>query len=52
MKILALDTASSWCAAAVYDSGTDTVLAEVSEDIGKGHAEVLMDYIERTMAQS
>ncbi|MBO1038333.1 tRNA (adenosine(37)-N6)-threonylcarbamoyltransferase complex dimerization subunit type 1 TsaB [Brucella pituitosa] len=52
MKILALDTASSWCAAAVYDSGTDTVLAEVSEDIGKGHAEVLMDYIERIMRQS
>lgn len=52
MKILALDTASSWCAAAVYDSGSGAVLAEVSEDIGKGHAEVLMDYIERTMAQS
>lgn len=52
MKILALDTASSWCAAAIYDSGTDTVLAEVSEDIGKGHAEVLMDYIGRVMTQS
>lgn len=52
MKILALDTASSWCAAAVYDSGTDMVLAEVSENIGKGHAEVLMDYIERAMTQS
>lgn len=52
MKILALDTASSWCAAAVYDSGTDTVLAEISENIGKGHAEVLMDYIEQAMTQS
>lgn len=31
-----LDTASSWCAAAVYDSGTDAVLAEISENIGKG----------------
>jgi len=51
MKILALDTASSWCAAAIYDSGTDTVLAEVSEDIGKGHAEVLMDYIGRVITQ-
>ncbi|MGO1162149.1 tRNA (adenosine(37)-N6)-threonylcarbamoyltransferase complex dimerization subunit type 1 TsaB [Brucella pseudogrignonensis] len=47
MKILALDTASSWCAAAIYDSGTDRLLAEVSENIGKGHAEVLMDYIGR-----
>lgn len=52
MKILALDTASSWCAAAVYDSGTDTVLAEISENIGKGHAEVLVDYIEQAMTQS
>lgn len=60
MKILALDTASSWCAAAVYesgcdlghDSGTAAVLAEVSENIGKGHAEVLMGYIERVITQS
>ncbi|MFK4820516.1 tRNA (adenosine(37)-N6)-threonylcarbamoyltransferase complex dimerization subunit type 1 TsaB [Ochrobactrum quorumnocens] len=52
MKILALDTASSWCAAAVYDSGSGAVLAEVSEDIGKGHAEVLMDYIEQVMTQA
>ncbi|MEJ5086164.1 tRNA (adenosine(37)-N6)-threonylcarbamoyltransferase complex dimerization subunit type 1 TsaB [Brucella pseudogrignonensis] len=52
MKILALDTASSWCAAAIYDSGTNTVLAEISENIGKGHAEVLMDYIGQAMTQS
>ncbi|WP_273726129.1 tRNA (adenosine(37)-N6)-threonylcarbamoyltransferase complex dimerization subunit type 1 TsaB [Brucella gallinifaecis] len=52
MKILALDTASFWCAAAVYDSGNDTVLAEVSQNIGKGHAEFLMDYIEQAMTQS
>lgn len=52
MKIIALDTASSWCAAAIYDLRTDSVLAEVSENIGKGHAEVLMDYIERAMTQS
>jgi len=52
MKILALDTASSWCAAAIYDSGADKILAEASENIGKGHAEVLMEYIERVMTQS
>lgn len=52
MKILALDTASSWCAAAVYDSGTNMVLAEISKNIGKGHAEVLMDYIEQAITQS
>lgn len=50
MKILALDTAASWCAAAVYDSGSGAVLAEVSENIGKGHAEVLMDYVGRALA--
>lgn len=49
MKILALDTAASICAAAVYDSERDCVVAQVSEDIGKGHAEVLMDYIERAL---
>lgn len=45
MTILALDTAGSMCAAALYDPQTRQVLAEVSHDIGKGHAEVLMDYI-------
>jgi len=52
MKILALDTASSWCAAAIFDSGADAVLAEISENIGKGHAEVLMDYIGQVVAQA
>jgi tRNA threonylcarbamoyladenosine biosynthesis protein TsaB len=45
MTILALDTASGMCAAALYDPQTQQMLAEVSHDIGKGHAEVLMDYI-------
>lgn len=45
MTILALDTAGSMCAAALYNPQTRQVLAEVSHDIGKGHAEVLMDYI-------
>lgn len=45
MTILALDTAGSLCAAALYDPQTQQVLAEVSHDIGKGHAELLLDYI-------
>lgn len=45
MTILALDTAGSMCAAALYDPQTQQVLAEVSHDIGKGHAELLLDYI-------
>lgn len=52
MKILAVDTAASWCAAAVLDSDRDAVLGAVSENIGKGHAEVLMEYIERALAQA
>ncbi|MBV2142150.1 tRNA (adenosine(37)-N6)-threonylcarbamoyltransferase complex dimerization subunit type 1 TsaB [Falsochrobactrum sp. TDYN1] len=52
MKILALDTAASWCAAAIYDSERDLVLAQVSENIGKGHAEVLMDYVGRAMTEA
>lgn len=52
MKILALDTAARFCAAAVYDAGSETVLAAVSEDIGKGHAEVLMDHVERALAEA
>ncbi len=52
MKILALDTAASICAAAVYDSECDDVIGAVSEDIGKGHAEVLMDYVERVLDEA
>ncbi|MEN3399753.1 tRNA (adenosine(37)-N6)-threonylcarbamoyltransferase complex dimerization subunit type 1 TsaB [Brucella melitensis] len=52
MKILALDTAASWCAAAVYDSDSGAMLAYVSENIGKGHAEVLMDYVGQAMREA
>lgn len=52
MTILALDTAGSMCAAALYDPQTRQVLGEVSHDIGKGHAEVLMDYIAQCFADA
>lgn len=52
MKILAIDTAANLCAAAVYDTEEARVLGMVSENIGKGHAEVLMGYIERALAQA
>ncbi len=52
MKILALDTASSWCAAAVYDTARDVALADISENIGKGHAEVLMEYVGRAVNEA
>lgn len=52
MKILALDTAASLCAVAIYDAEAGLVLAEVSQDIGKGHAEVLMSYVEEALTKA
>jgi tRNA threonylcarbamoyladenosine biosynthesis protein TsaB len=49
MKLLALDTAANLCAVSVLDVETGTMLVEVSEDIGKGHAERLMAVIERAI---
>jgi tRNA threonylcarbamoyladenosine biosynthesis protein TsaB len=52
MIVLALDTAGVDCAAAVYDSGTDSVLGEVTETIGRGHAELLMAILDRALAKA
>lgn len=49
MIILALDTAGVDCAAALYDSGRNTMLGEASDMIGKGHAEHLMGIVDRAM---
>lgn len=49
MIVLALDTAGVDCAAALYDSGRDTVLGEASDLIGKGHAEHLMGIVDRVL---
>lgn len=52
MKILVLDTAASVCAAAIYDSLSGKMLGECRHDIGKGHAEVLMDYVAQAVEQA
>ncbi|MFK4825068.1 tRNA (adenosine(37)-N6)-threonylcarbamoyltransferase complex dimerization subunit type 1 TsaB [Paenochrobactrum sp. BZR 588] len=52
MKILALDTAASFCAAALYDSEKALVLAQRRENIGKGHAEVLMAYVQDVLEEA
>lgn len=52
MKILALDTAASFCAAALYDSDAALVLAQRRENIGKGHAEVLMAYVDAVLDEA
>ena len=41
--ILALETSSSLCAVCVLDETAGAALAEVSNDIGRGHAERLME---------
>ena len=50
MKLLALDTAANLCSVAILDAGNGTVLAQISEDIGKGHAERLMAIIGQAVA--
>ncbi|MGO7362861.1 tRNA (adenosine(37)-N6)-threonylcarbamoyltransferase complex dimerization subunit type 1 TsaB [Rhizobium leguminosarum] len=52
MIILALDTAGVDCAAAVFDSGRNTVLGEASDMIGKGHAEHLIGIVDRALDQA
>lgn len=52
MIILALDTAGVDCSAAVYDSSSDKILGTVSETIGRGHAERLIDLIDLALDQA
>lgn len=53
MRVLAIDTALANCAAAVLDDGVETACFEAcGEEIGRGHAEKLMDMIGEVMAES
>jgi N6-L-threonylcarbamoyladenine synthase len=52
MIVLALDTAGVDCAVAVYNSDGDSVLGEVTETIGRGHAERLMAILDETLAKA
>ncbi len=49
MKILAIDTALDACSAAVYDSAESRLLAILSHDMRRGHAEALIPTIADTM---
>lgn len=46
MIVLAIDTAGTGCSAALYDSDRDIVLGAAGEDIGRGHAERLMEFVD------
>lgn len=50
MKLLAIDTAASLCAACVFEGDRGVELGRAVRDIGKGHAEVLMDVIGEALA--
>ncbi|MDW6025179.1 tRNA (adenosine(37)-N6)-threonylcarbamoyltransferase complex dimerization subunit type 1 TsaB [Mesorhizobium sp. BAC0120] len=50
MNLLAIDTAANLCAACVYDADAARELGRSVRDIGKGHAEVLMDVIGEALA--
>ena len=52
MIILAIDTASTLCAACVYDAEHDAELGRTVLDLGKGHAEHLMSVVEGALAES
>lgn len=46
MLTLAIDTAASFCSACVLDTAADRVLAKEERDIGRGHAEQLMEVVD------
>ncbi len=52
MIVLAIDTALDFCAAAVLDTTSGSVLARESVEMKRGHAEALMPMIARVMGAS
>ncbi len=52
MIILSIDTSGVDCSACVYDSENDVVLGEVTDNIGKGHAELLMGIIDGALSKA
>lgn len=49
MIVLAIDTAGTGCCAALYDSDEDAVLGAAGADIGRGHAERLMEFVDAAL---
>lgn len=52
MLVLAIDTSGIGCAAAIYDGAAGVVLARAEEDIGRGHAERLMAFVDEALRAS
>ena len=49
---LAIDCSARYCAIALHDAGGDRILASVSPDIGRGHAEQLPAVLEVVLADA
>ncbi|WP_026619586.1 tRNA threonylcarbamoyladenosine biosynthesis protein TsaB [Ensifer sp. WSM1721] len=49
MLVLAIDTSGIGCSAAVYDGGPGELLARAGAEIGRGHAERLMDFVDEAL---
>ncbi|UNK37923.1 tRNA (adenosine(37)-N6)-threonylcarbamoyltransferase complex dimerization subunit type 1 TsaB [Shinella sp. H4-D48] len=52
MIVLAIDTAGTGCFAALYDSDKDIVLGAAGADIGRGHAERLMEFVDAAFEEA
>lgn len=52
MISLAIDTSAHLCAAAIHDDVSGRVLAQRSEDIGRGHAERLMEVVGEVLREA
>jgi len=50
MIVLAIDTSGSGCSVAVYDGEAAVVLGRSGADLGKGHAERLMEFVDEALA--
>ncbi|MET0357853.1 MAG: tRNA (adenosine(37)-N6)-threonylcarbamoyltransferase complex dimerization subunit type 1 TsaB, partial [Pararhizobium sp.] len=52
MIVLAIDTAGTACNVALYDAARDVTLSTAGADIGRGHAEQLMGFIDEALASA
>ena len=52
MKLLAIDTASHLCSVGIWDSDEGKLIVKSSEDIGTGHAELLMGQVTDCLIQA
>ncbi|MCD7108665.1 tRNA (adenosine(37)-N6)-threonylcarbamoyltransferase complex dimerization subunit type 1 TsaB [Rhizobium sp. DKSPLA3] len=52
MIVLAIDTAGTACNVALYDAARDVTLSTAGADIGRGHAERLMGFIDDALASA